>query len=54
MLTLIYTVALGLGIGVTAMVARRIGEKDAEIEALKAQNSAFEKRLANIEAALQR
>ncbi len=28
MLTLIYTVALGLSIGVTAMVARRIGEKD--------------------------
>jgi putative MATE family efflux protein len=30
MLTLIYTVALGLSIGVTAMVARRIGEKDPE------------------------
>lgn len=28
MLTLIYTVALGLSIGVTAMVARRIGEKN--------------------------
>ena len=28
MLTLIYTVALGLGIGATATVARRIGEKD--------------------------
>ena len=28
MLTLIYTVALGLSIGVTAMVARRIGEQD--------------------------
>jgi len=28
MLTLIYTVALGLSIGVTALVARRIGEKD--------------------------
>ncbi len=28
MLTMIYTVAMGLGIGVTAMVARRIGEKD--------------------------
>ncbi len=28
MMTLIYTVALGLSIGVTAMVARRIGEKD--------------------------
>ena len=30
MLTIIYTVALGLGIGATAVVARRIGEKDAE------------------------
>ena len=30
MLTLIYTVALGLGIGATATVARRIGEKDPE------------------------
>ena len=30
MLTLIYTVALGLSIGVTALVARRIGEKDPE------------------------
>lgn len=30
MLTLIYTVALGLSIGVTATVARRIGEKDPE------------------------
>lgn len=30
MLTLIYTVAFGLSIGVTAMVARRIGEKDRE------------------------
>jgi putative MATE family efflux protein len=28
MLTLVFTVALGLSIGVTAMVARRIGEKD--------------------------
>lgn len=28
LLTLIYTVAMGLSIGVTAMVARRIGEKD--------------------------
>src|SRR6266496_5085573 len=28
MLTLIYTVAMGLGIGATATVARRIGEKD--------------------------
>lgn len=30
MLTLIYTVAIGLSIGATAMVARRIGEHDAE------------------------
>src|SRR6478752_3197507 len=28
MLTLIYTVAMGLSIGATATVARRIGEKD--------------------------
>ncbi len=30
MLAIVYTVAMGLGIGVTAMVARRIGEKDRE------------------------
>lgn len=30
MLTIVYTVALGLGIGATAVVARRIGEKDEE------------------------
>lgn len=30
MLTLMYAVAIGLGIGATAMVARRIGEKNAE------------------------
>jgi putative MATE family efflux protein len=30
MLTIVYTVALGLGIGATAVVARRIGEKDDE------------------------
>jgi putative MATE family efflux protein len=30
MLTIAYTVAMGLGIGVTAMVARRIGEKNPE------------------------
>src|SRR5215475_7992926 len=30
MLTLIYTVAIGLSIGATATVARRIGEKDPE------------------------
>ena len=30
MMTLIYTVAMGLGIGATATIARRIGEKDPE------------------------
>jgi putative MATE family efflux protein len=30
MMTIIYTIAIGLGIGATAMVARRIGERDAE------------------------
>jgi putative MATE family efflux protein len=30
LLTIVYTLALGLGIGATATVARRIGEKDAE------------------------
>ena len=30
MLTIVYTVALGLGIGATAVVSRRIGEKDEE------------------------
>ncbi len=30
MMTLVYTAAMGLSIGVTAMVARRIGEKDPE------------------------
>ena len=30
MLTIIYTVAMGLGIGATATIARRIGEKDPE------------------------
>ena len=30
MMTIIYTVALGLGIGATATIARRIGEKDPE------------------------
>src|SRR5689334_10790133 len=30
MLTLIYTVAMGLAIGAAAIVARRIGEKDPE------------------------
>ena len=30
LLTIVYTVAMGLGIGATAVVARRIGEKDEE------------------------
>src|SRR5688572_12160037 len=30
MLTIIYTVAMGLGIGATATIARRVGEKDPE------------------------
>jgi len=30
LLTLVYTVAVGLGIGATAMVARRVGERDLE------------------------
>jgi putative MATE family efflux protein len=33
LLTIIYTVAIGLSIGVTAMVARRIGERDREAAA---------------------
>jgi len=36
MLALVYAVAIGLGIGATAMVARRIGEKDAEGAAVAA------------------
>jgi putative MATE family efflux protein len=36
MLTIIFTMALGLSIGATAMVARRIGEQDAEGAALAA------------------
>ena len=36
MLTLIYTVAMGLSIGVTAMVARRVGEKDPDGAAVTA------------------
>jgi putative MATE family efflux protein len=39
MLTIVYTVALGLGIGATAVVARRIGEKDAEGAAQAAAQS---------------
>lgn len=30
MLTMVYTLAMGLGIGATAMVARRVGERDTE------------------------
>lgn len=33
LLTLVYTVAIGLGIGVTAVVARRMGERDPEAAA---------------------
>ncbi len=36
MLTIVYTVAMGLGIGATAVVARRMGEKDDEGAALAA------------------
>jgi MATE family, multidrug efflux pump len=36
MLTLVYTAAMGLSIGVSAMVARRIGERDAEGAAVAA------------------
>src|SRR5262245_58596905 len=36
MLTIIYTVAMGLSIGATATVARRIGEKDPERAACSA------------------
>ena len=39
MLTIVYTVALGLGIGATAVVARRIGEKDHEGAAQAAAQS---------------
>ena len=39
MLTIVYTVALGLGIGATAVVARRIGEKDPEGAAQAAAQS---------------
>ena len=34
LLTILYSVAIGLGMGVTAMVSRRIGEKDADAAAL--------------------
>ena len=39
MLTIVYTVALGLGIGATAVVARRIGEKDEDGAAQAAAQS---------------
>jgi putative MATE family efflux protein len=39
MLTIVYTVALGLGIGATAVVSRRIGEKDPEGAAQAAAQS---------------
>ena len=39
MLTLIYTVAMGLSIGATALVARRIGERDPEGAARAAAQS---------------
>ena len=39
MLTIVYTVAMGLGIGATAVVARRIGEKDDEGAAQAAAQS---------------
>lgn len=39
MLTIVYTVALGLGIGATAVVSRRIGEKDDEGAAQAAAQS---------------
>ena len=34
LVTVLYAIAIGLGMGLTAMVARRIGEKDAEAAAL--------------------
>ena len=39
MLTIVYTVAMGLGIGATAVVARRIGEKDEDGAAQAAAQS---------------
>jgi putative MATE family efflux protein len=39
LLTIVFTVALGLGMGATAMVARRIGEKDPEGAARAAEQS---------------
>lgn len=40
-LTLVYTVAMGLGIGATAVVSRRIGEKDEDGAAQSAAQSVF-------------
>jgi Na+-driven multidrug efflux pump len=34
LITVLYAVAIGLGMGVTAMVSRRIGEKDPEAAAV--------------------
>src|ERR1051326_8921869 len=45
MLTLIYTVAMGLGIGATATVARRIGEKEPERAARSAVQRSEERRV---------
>src|SRR5436190_20707047 len=41
MLTIIYALAIGLSIGATAMVARRIGEHDADGAARAAMQSVF-------------
>ncbi len=41
MMALIYTVAIGLSIGITAMVARRSGEKDPEAAATAAAQALF-------------
>src|ERR1700737_4722965 len=41
LLTLIYAIAIGLSIGATAMVARRIGEHDADGAARAAMQSIF-------------
>src|SRR3954468_17885640 len=41
MLTIIYSLAIGLSIGVTAMVARRIGEHDTDGAARVAMQSLF-------------
>lgn len=41
MLTMVYTLAMGLGIGATAMVARRIGERDSEGAAVAAAQAIY-------------